>query len=266
MTSKQNELLQDHKDPLSAVRIAMQTVQHQDPFKDVRKAMQMVQQQDPLSEVRKAMQMVQQQDPLSEVRKAMQMVQQQDPLSEVRKAMQSMQQQDVFKDVRKAVQSMQAQDPFKDVRKAVQSMQHKEPLKNLSIIETLLKNSIFSCNTQQIKQFYDEVTEIADEQEVYEIDVKKNDSNTISNIELKARCYRVTISLIIILMVSTLEITEIEKVISFVFGILEKVGLIIPLVQKPTKKVENHYHITVENDSDIKKVIKTVQEYEKEEK
>ncbi|MCU4984476.1 hypothetical protein OB991_13965 [Bacillus cereus] len=112
-----------------------------------------------------------------------------------------------------------------------------------AVANTIVAESIKEMDSKKSKVYYEELSETINQANVGEILEQEEVKviNVISENKYKTLCYKVTVSFLIILMSSTLEIEEIEKVMMYVGFLLTALGTWKSFDSAPTI-VEHHHH------------------------
>ncbi|MFT0564119.1 hypothetical protein [Bacillus cereus] len=111
------------------------------------------------------------------------------------------------------------------------------------VANTIVAGSIEEMDSKKSKLYYDELSEAINQANVGEILEQEEVKviNVISENKYKTLCYKVTVSFLMILMSSTLQIEEIEKVMMYVGFLLTALGTWNGFDSEPTI-VEHHHH------------------------
>jgi hypothetical protein len=100
--------------------------------------------------------------------------------------------------------------------------------KRFSAVDTILRKTISSFNEKQSKQYFEEVTEQIEGLKLTEIiEEEINVPNIVSTQEFKNRCYRISVALLVVVAGTTMEMDEIQTLLSnlAVYGTLVDLGM-----------------------------------------
>jgi hypothetical protein len=226
------------------------------PFSEIQSTINMAR-VNPFSEIQSAINMARA-NPFSEIQSAINMARA-NPFSEMQSSINAAL-ANPFNEMQNTInQIRQLQDPFKILRHSLQQAQNIEGIKDsLNLTEPFLRGVIASLDGKQSMNLLEEVSQLVEEYDLSEAfsEHDRTPVNIISEWELKTRCYKFMMALIIILMSSTLELKEIEKITVYIFAFIGALSSVKTLTDRPKSTVENHYHITISKDSNVEEIVK----------